>query len=243
MSISPISSVSFNNYNNVSFEGRRSKNHSEHNHSTSPLRAVPLAALIAMSPMVNTYAQVNPTEHTEFVQNGIQYVGDGYNSVATLLDVETPHYEDCAILWPKNSNNPKDKVLFYVETARIKTRLNGNDELVPVILEKESLIRPQKLIVVNEDIKNDHGATTAHNVIYYVSGYRTTTDGYYEIKNNQSGSSQGDLLKTKSYAVPNSELRISKQFYNQLKLIYGDSIEYTTENRQRVRAKALFSPY
>lgn len=56
MAIRAISNIGINNsYNNVSFEGRRHRKHSENNnYSTSPLKVVPLAALIAMSPMVDT---------------------------------------------------------------------------------------------------------------------------------------------------------------------------------------------
>lgn len=55
MAIGPVSSVNFSsNYNNISFEGRRNKKHAEYQrHSTSLIKAVPLAALIAMSPMVD----------------------------------------------------------------------------------------------------------------------------------------------------------------------------------------------
>lgn len=52
MSIKPISSVSFNNYNNVAFGAKNGRK--KHN-STSPL-VIPLAALMAMSP-VGDYAK------------------------------------------------------------------------------------------------------------------------------------------------------------------------------------------
>ena len=49
MAIRPVSSVSFNNYN-VGFEGKKHKT-PENRHSSNPIKAIPLAALIAMSPM------------------------------------------------------------------------------------------------------------------------------------------------------------------------------------------------
>ena len=57
MAISPVSSVSFNNYNNVTFAGKENKENRHSSHTTSPVKAVPLAVLLAMSPMVNVDAQ------------------------------------------------------------------------------------------------------------------------------------------------------------------------------------------
>ena len=69
MAIRAVSSVNFNNYNNISFEGRRNKKHAEHQrHSTNPLKVVPLAALIAMSPLTSTYANEPYTNKPAYVQ-------------------------------------------------------------------------------------------------------------------------------------------------------------------------------
>lgn len=54
MAIRPVSSVSFNNYsnfsNNVAFEGKKNKS-PNNRHCSNPMKAIPLATLIAMSPM------------------------------------------------------------------------------------------------------------------------------------------------------------------------------------------------
>ena len=52
MAIRLVSSVSFRN-NNISFESRHRRDHGEHSRHTNALRSIPVAALIAMSPMVN----------------------------------------------------------------------------------------------------------------------------------------------------------------------------------------------
>lgn len=60
MAVSPVSSVSFrNNYSNIGFEGKKKndKNVSVENTRSSMLKAIPLAALIAMSPLTSTKAQ------------------------------------------------------------------------------------------------------------------------------------------------------------------------------------------
>lgn len=62
MAISPVSSVSFrNNYGQVNFEGRKEKSEYHSSSFTNTLRSIPLATIIAMSPMVDTYAQGNVT--------------------------------------------------------------------------------------------------------------------------------------------------------------------------------------
>ena len=58
MAISPINSVSFKNNYNLSFEGNKKKNHAGNHPVSSPyVKAVPLAVLLAMSPLNETYAQ------------------------------------------------------------------------------------------------------------------------------------------------------------------------------------------
>ncbi len=50
MAIRPVSVSFYNNYNNLAFEGRKKKN-SEQSRVSSPVKAVPLAVLLAMSPL------------------------------------------------------------------------------------------------------------------------------------------------------------------------------------------------
>lgn len=60
MAISPISSVSFNNYNNVTFAGRKNKEH--HNNVSNPVShklAIPVAALVLSMYPSNISAQNN----------------------------------------------------------------------------------------------------------------------------------------------------------------------------------------
>lgn len=56
MTIQAISGVKNNGYTNVSFEGRKNKS-SKNPQITSPMKAVPLAVLVALSPMTTTNAE------------------------------------------------------------------------------------------------------------------------------------------------------------------------------------------
>lgn len=59
MAVSPISSVSFRgNYNQVNFEGKKREKDSGM-HVSNTIKAIPLATVIAMSPLVDAYAQDN----------------------------------------------------------------------------------------------------------------------------------------------------------------------------------------
>lgn len=81
MAISPVSSVSFrNNYNQISFEGKRKEKSESVIHSTSPLKAVPLAVMLAMSPLNSVEAQSTSSnnrqvEVTEVVSARDPYAG------------------------------------------------------------------------------------------------------------------------------------------------------------------------
>lgn len=55
MAISPINSVSFNNYNNVTFAGRKNKKH--HSGASNPIKVIPLALLLAMSPVTDSFSK------------------------------------------------------------------------------------------------------------------------------------------------------------------------------------------
>lgn len=102
MAISAINSVSFrNNYNNIHFEGKKDKP-AQHRSMSSSLKAVPLAVLLAMSPLNNVEAQNNrivvasgtyenatpPSKLGEVEPCLVQFVStDGNNSDAELVSL------------------------------------------------------------------------------------------------------------------------------------------------------------
>lgn len=205
------------------------------------LRAM-LAVLITLSPMSKTYAQLTPDESGEFEKNGVTYIQEDFGSAATFSSSYDAKLDTCTIFWPKNSNNPKDKILFFSKTIYINIRLDGNAERVPVISLEEYLICPKKLIVLNDEYKRLNG-TTKQRTAYFVQGYGRSGRYYYERKMEQSRIIQGKLLKSRESDKPDIKLQISKQFYNHLKLIYGDSVEYTTENSQTKEEPESDNPF
>lgn len=69
MAIRPISSVSFRNYSNLAFEGKKNNKHPRHSYATSTIKAIPVAALIAMSPMVSAEDAFSLTPNESKIEN------------------------------------------------------------------------------------------------------------------------------------------------------------------------------
>ena len=74
MAIKPVSSVSFSNqHNSVNFEGRKNRNGHSNETATNTLKSIPLAALIALSPLnvgaSEAAALSNSISQTEQVNN------------------------------------------------------------------------------------------------------------------------------------------------------------------------------
>ena len=94
MAIAPVSSVSFrNNYNQINFEGKKK----EHTHSkmTNALKSVPLAALIAMSPLnmqaediVVARVEIENADAVQEVGEEIPEADEAQNSEAELTPEE-----------------------------------------------------------------------------------------------------------------------------------------------------------
>jgi len=122
MAIRPVSSVSFNNYNNsVNFEGKK-KQQGEHSRATSPLKAVPLAALIAMSPMT-----VSSTEYDN------DYILANIENVSETNDVDEIAGERKVIEANKFYNNPRLKDERFGVTTIQLVSTDGDDNTIETI--------------------------------------------------------------------------------------------------------------
>ena len=129
MAISPISSVSFNNYNNVTFAGKRDKENRHSSHTTTPVKAVPLAVLLAMSPVsTNVYANdpiINGIEQVEGLNSLLQNQKVPFPSHFTYLNkylVDMPNNEKCGLIFI-DSNGDKNNYEYF---EYIHLDSNGN---------------------------------------------------------------------------------------------------------------------
>ena len=208
MAISPISSVSFrNNYGQVNFIGRKDEAEHRSSNFTNTLKAIPLATLIALSPLNNanaqTYAPKEEIVHLEKYDDSLN--GSGYVSIWFLST--------------DGDNSDIEKVKFCATDQKYS---GDRQKKYTTVLECE----PQKLKKVRVSVKDDY----SNHVVtrYYVSGPGKTEK---LIDKMTQGSSTGTRVSSRVYKYDEQEIKISENVYNYLKQVYGDDIEYVNESR------------
>ncbi len=212
MAISPINNVSFrNNYNQVSFEGKNK----EKSHHTSgiktTLRAIPLATLIAMSPLNSVEAQTNTTVNKE--------------KVVQMQTYKNPVKDGCNILFISNDGNDSDaeaialqhgRILNYSRTIRgVKTDLEKRENFKQYL----DTLKTLNVTYVFED-----GSPSVTEKQYVVAGPRT----------NDVFVSEANTYKTLKHDTSKSEHAeyvIDKELYDYL-LQFMEKNSVITEDRE-----------
>ena len=218
MAISPISNVSFNNYNNVTFESRKNKKYPEyHSHSTSPIKAIPLAALIAMSPLTSVNAQNNINE---------KVVVSGVFENAKPPTIISDKGEPCEIFFISNDgdDNSVERIKLKFVDKRFKI-MDVNGQRKKMNYEYTKDIYADTLVLCNETRKYN-GKPDKNTEAYYVLGECRHMRSYYH-------NSEGDIIKKDGF-VKNykGKIEISKDLYKYLQEIMGDEIQYKVINEE-----------
>ena len=221
MAISPVSAVSFrNNYNQVNFGSKHKKGEEGYSSKSagSLMKSIPLAALIAMSPLVNTQAQTNGLTPNEKI-------------------VQFQSYKDinkggCNILFISNDGNDTDveaialqhgKTYSYTRNIRgIRTNLTKREN------ERQYL---DTLKIVHEKVRYSDGTITGPTTKYVVAG-----PCVYDIFVDNTIT--GKQLKHTNGKVKHTEYVIDKELYDYL-LQFMDENSIKTENRT---VKAIETP-
>ena len=148
MAISPINNVSFrNNYNQVNFEGRNKEKSHHTNGVKNTLRSIPLATLIAMSPLNNVEANSNvgllanengielindnkkidmPPKSADIIQSKEFKYGDGYEvKVSLVKDNETPGSKKVWLDWSLGKDIGGRG--YITRSNHLKYHIKGND--------------------------------------------------------------------------------------------------------------------
>lgn len=213
MAISPVSAVSFkNNYNQVNFGSKHKKG--EEGYSSRPagslMKSIPLAALIAMSPLVNTQAQIlklNPNEKT------IQSI--------TYKDVNR---DGCNIWFVSNDGNDSDIeaiVLQHGATYSYARTIRGvRTNLIKRENERQYL---DTLKIVHERFKHSDGTISEPETKYVVAG-PCISDVYVD------DAATGKELKHANGKIDHKEYVIDKELYDYL-LQFMDKNSIKTEER------------
>lgn len=212
MAIAPINNVSFrNNYNQVSFEGKNKEKSHQTSSIKTTLRAIPLATLIAMSPLNNVEAQTNPTANKE--------------KVVQMQTYKNPVKDGCNVLFISNDGNDSDveaialqhgRILNYSRTIRgVKTDLEKRENFKQYL----DTLKTLNVTYVFED-----GSPSVTEKQYVVAGPRT----------NDVFVSEANTYKTLKHDTSKSEHAeyvIDKELYDYL-LQFMEKNSVITEDRE-----------
>ena len=213
MTIRPITSVSFNgNYNRLSFEGRKNNSGSSRMSSiSSTLKAIPVATLIAMSPLntsVNLYAQA-PVEE--------KLIMTGNVNNATIPDA-LGKMKECGIDFIStdgNDNNIEKVRLRFVDWHKGKEIINGKS--ISGKYAFTTMIDVKNLELCKE-IRKYSGSPDQVKERYYVSGPGDYSRSLFF--DEEDNSYRKGVFSRKS---DNLKEEISKEFYDYLVDLFKDA--------------------
>ena len=210
MAISPISSVSFkSNYNQVNFEGKK-KEHT-HRSMTNTIKSIPVAALIAMSPLVVS-AQTASEKVVATWEYPTAYVdADGSVRPSYMEFVSTDGDDETAEKLYVSEDKEKYKTINIAgKSVRCKYTNNTRFQLDTLVCE-----------VTNKEYAKSPAEVTKK---YYIYGPASSINyNYY--------TPEGEYVSVKEQPKKYAGRReISKDFYDWLAETFGDEVKYKTNN-------------
>lgn len=210
MAIVPVSNVSFrNNYSQVNFEGKK-KEKSGGLHVSSSIKAIPLATLIALSPLNGVQAQTNNAGSNE--------------KVLTVQTYKNPASGGCNILYISNDGNDNDIeaiALQYGQTTTYNGDVNGQrTRLVKTVNTKQYL---DTLKLVNVVYKYDDGKPERKVTKYVVAG-SSTYNTYIDRADTKK------QIRHSSGRMEHDEYEIDRELFEYLKQ-YMEDDEIKIENQ------------
>lgn len=224
MAIAPVNSVSFRkNYNQVNFEGKK-KEKSSGMHVPMAVKAIPLATMLAMSPL-------NEINAENVIEAGKTEVTDAPITNAPKNKTFT-YYTDYAVkrAWPETvtvefdsydgDRKPESVTLHYRHNRTGGTMING--VRTPLIIKDLKRLDVFEVKVVNVKRECFDGTIVDDKKEYYAVGLLA----YHRKKYNEDGSTliedQGVEMKS------NHEEEITPSFYKKLVDTMGDKLKQTS---------------
>ncbi len=203
MAIAPINKVSFrSNYNQVNFEGKKK----EHTHSkmTNALKSVPLATLIAMSPL-NMQAEDVVVARVE-IENADAITG-----------------QNARVLFCDTDGNPSnvEKIVFeFEDLLKYKEKINGREVPVRQTFIKAYELDSVRVEKVTEVFDNE---PDRHSTRYYISGPTTST--WSNSRTADVPYEQSKLVRRgRTEKYPREEIQVTQRVYDYLKQILGSQL-------------------
>lgn len=215
MKVNSVTGYKFNN--NVDFTGKKSKTQ-QTQHTTNPMKAVPVIVLMAMSPLNAPVTNARPVAsaqpQTEVVSKQRKVIAsDNYPNPAPDDNVK------CIINYISDDGDDDsiEKLqLVFSEMTNIRNKQNELSHRLSIVnaIDMSTLIK-RIVKTVAED-----GSVTKQNV-YYVAGPGT--------KIVKSIDLDGNIMSRKSDEKDDLKVEITEQFYNDLKSVSDESIKLKEE--------------
>lgn len=206
MTIRPINGVSFrNNYNQVNFEGRKKEGHQSPSMVTNTIKSIPLAAVIAMSPLAAS-AQYPPVEIAR----------------AKFEKAEAITDEPGEIGFYDTDGNPENG--FELAQLQFKKQVRYNEKIggksVPVEYTASRFYNISGLEVEDVTEKFKDG-TKNHYKRYYINASAELFKGPV-----RTADSQARLVKNGTHTeLKNTRLQVTDEVYSYLAKIYDGYLE------------------
>ena len=226
MAIAPVSSVSFRNtQNQVHFEGKKErKNHSG---ISNTIKAIPLATLIALSPL-NTVEAQNMRINNGKYESTIMQDGTIYGSFVEPKGVIDPSDYDCEVMVTcmPDGDDIADEISLRYTRPSLKSPGQGKRGLVISNIQVNAI----KVVNVTED--NQNGVINKYKE-YYVVGDLTKVDRVLDKNTNK-------LLSNKVSKRQNVAIRVSDNFYRKIEKMAGDNMDRRVENVTRDTSNSYY---
>lgn len=207
MAIAPVSSVSFKgNLNQVNFEGKKKEKTSGLQMSNT-LKAIPLATLIAMSPL------------TAKAQNDVELMRVTFPQAYAITN------EPADIVF-YDTNNDKETIekvcLKSIEFIKTKTKYNGKDVPSCYVLTRDYEIKRLEVDEVTEQFKH---RADRHSKRYYIR-----SDATFRTSAKHTDDAASNVIEAgQTKKQTNVRTQITPDLYNYLQSIFKDEIEYVVK--------------
>ena len=224
MAISPINSVSFKNNYNLSFEGNKKKNHAGNHPVSSPyVKAVPLAVLLAMAPLDNTYTQNLIQENKTTVK--VYNRSDGTTTKIFTYEEKDPNViqtlDSLKLIFTSYDGDNKPEVVKYVtEKTDYTSKKDENGNKIKLIRkEKETVTCTalEKRIAKDTDMLGKPFTVVGH----YLHGNSMRMLSTYDRENPNIKLGKTQIIRNDNCVIP-----ISENMYNKIADTMNDKIQY-----------------
>ena len=211
-----ISAVSNTQFNNMTFESKKRKEVQAPVHSSNPVKAIPVALLIAMSPVNTTAIKANENNPQEI------YMNSDFQTLKSFeCNKKDPDAQSCSMkIVAANKNN--DDIYLNIEKNISIPYIYANGDLGRRDTDVNIYIKPE---ILKTEIRETMGYTNENKTTkYYVtgSGYKITEKRQYHNDTQDDQTNNEPLLEF----FDSRQYEINEETYNELKELLKDNVSY-----------------